>query len=113
MWTFYSKRYHSKNVGCNIWWVTLFKVVNEFSKHVTFINRSVVYLHKTWWSWSFLNLKSWCLGFVGPIKLMERYIGNKWVAIDYVTKWVEIKNIMYKYGKIYNLVVVWTHIYHI
>jgi hypothetical protein len=55
----------------------------------------------------------WCLGIVGPIKLVERYIGNKWVAIDHITKWVEIKNIMYKYGKIYNLVIVWTHIYHI
>lgn len=48
----------------------------------------------------------WCLGIVGPIKLVERYIGNKWVAIDHITKWVEIKNIMYKYGKIYNLVIV-------
>jgi hypothetical protein len=48
----------------------------------------------------------WCLGFVGPIKLVESYIGNKWVAIDYVIKWVEIKNIMYEYGKIYNLVIV-------
>jgi hypothetical protein len=44
--------------------------------------------------------------FCWTINLVERYIGNKWVAIDYVTKWMEILKFMYKYGKIYNLIIV-------
>jgi hypothetical protein len=35
----------------------------------------------------------WALDFIGPIKLARRLIGSKCilVAIDYVTKWAEVK----------------------
>jgi len=37
----------------------------------------------------------WAFDFVGPIKLIERYIGNKCIFVtrNYVTNWVEVRTL--------------------